>query len=823
MNLRTRLLCLTHGRLTFLLTLVWLSFTAATMQAAPQQTYPPTVQALLDRSRAANPQRYQFVLDQGAQIIVTPDQKSFMLLWFPASQRSLPAEKRSIIATMHGSTGFAFDDFFLWFNAAQQHQQGLLALQWWFPANQPPNDYYEPAEAYTALAAALKDQSIKPGRALFHGFSRGSANGYYVSLFDRLLGNHFFGLNIASSGGASTGYPLYLDVNNGKYGARPLAGTRWLTCAGGQDPNPDRDGIPALRRTGQWLLEQGALLDLVIEDSAGGHGVFMLTPRYVDYGLTAFENILAVANQFWTAKPDTAFRIANAGIPNVGFVSNQIWLIVGGQGGLRLFRSANGDNAANAEAIAGLASAFTGTGFTATETLPRTSADGTVELYSLGLAGPGTNQAVLYRLRQVGGTGNFVLNPSTPVWRGAAADNLFIGVPDVYPTNDGKLRLAYVARGTARSNTRTAVSSDGGQSFTFEYENPFNDLNVTAPNAENTNVDPAVVKLAQASGQGSYLAVTMRAKKLYLFASTDGRVFTPLQQAALDAAQLFANGTGFFDPTLVQTSDGRVWMYVTLEGPGGSSSVVRVELAPAAKLTAASAASYNTAALAPDSIAAIFGGNLAAATAAANTVPLPATLAGTSASVRDSLGVERAAAFFFASPTQANLLLPAATVPGLATLALTNSQGQVSADLLKITPVAPGLFAVNASGQGLAAAVLLRVKADGTQLFEPVARFDAAQNRFVAQPIEFGAASDQLFLLLFGTGVRGRAGLASLAAAIGDVSVPVAFAGAQGELSGLDQINLSLPRTLAGRGEASVVISVDGQVSNALTVSFGNN
>ena len=790
--------------------------------AAPRQTYPPAVQALLDRARAANPQRYQFVFNQGAQIIVTPDQKSFALLWLPEAQRNLPADQRSIVVTMHGSNGFATDDLFLWFNAAQQHQQGLLALQWYFPDNAVPNDYYGPADAYTALAAMLKEQGIKPGRALFHGFSRASANGYYVTMFDRLSGNHFFGLNIASSGGAATNYPLYLDVNNGKYGARPLAGTRWLTFAGGQDPNPDRDGIPAMRRTGQWLLEQGALLDLVIEDSAGGHGVFMLTPRYVDYGLTAFENILAVASQYWTAKPDAAFRIAGASIPNVGLVSFQnnwqIWLTVGGPGGIRLYRSANGDNATNGETIPGLGSALAGTGFMATETLPRQNADGAVELYSLGLGAPGTNQAALYRLRQ-NGSGNFVLNPATAVWRGAVADNLFIGVPDVYSTNDGKLRLAYVARGTARSNARIAMSSDGGQSFAFDYENPFNDLNVVSPNAENTNVDPAVLKLAQ----GNYLAVTMRAKRLYLFASTDGRVFTPLQQAALDAAQLFANGTGFFDPTLVQTAEGRVWMYVTLEGAGGSSSVVRVELAQAAKLTAASAASYSTAALAADSIAAVFGGNLATATAVANTVPLPATLAGTSAKVRDSLGVEREAVFFFASPTQVNLLLPAATATGLATLALTNGSGQVSADLLKITPVAPGLFAANANGQGLAAAIVLRVKPDGTQSYESVARFDAAQNRFVAQPIEFGAAGDQLFLVLFGTGLRGRIGLADTAAAIGGVSVPVAYAGAQGQLVGVDQINLQLPRTLAGRGEVSVIVSVDGQASNALTVSFGNN
>lgn len=790
---------------------------APSVLAAPLQSYPPTVQALLNWARTNNPQHYQFALDQGAQIMATADQKSFYLVWYPTAQTSLPADKRSLIVTTHGSNGNAFTEFFLWYNSAQQHKHGVLALQWYFPANAPPNDYYPPAETYSALAAALKGQALKAGRAFFHGFSRGSANSYYVALFDRLSGNHFFGLNVANSGGASTDYPLYLDIAAGRFGTRPLAGTRWITSCGERDPNPERDGCTALRRTDSWLVQQGALLDLVIEDAAGGHGVFQQVPRYLDAALTLFDNLLNVGNQIWTAKPDASFRIANANIPNVGLVNNQVWLIVGGQGGLRLFRSANGDNATNAEALPGLGNALAGTGFTATETLARVGSDGKPELYTLGLAGPGVNQAVLYRLRQ-NDNGSFALNPTNAVWRGATADNQFIGVPDVYATNDGKLRVMYVARGTTRSNARTALSSDGGQSFTFEYDNPYNDLSATTFTAENTNVDPAVLKLAQ----GGFLSVTMRAKRLYLHASTDGRVFTPLQQAPLEAAQLFANGTGFFDPTLVQMPDGRVWMYVTLETTGGASSVVRVELVQAQLLNAVSAASFKGAAFAPDSIAAVFGTNLANATATANETPLPVALAGSRAKLRDSRGVEHEARFFFASPTQANLLLPGTAATGLAALLLTNSDNQTSANVLNLTPVAPALFTANASGQGVPAAVLLRIKADGTRSFEAVAQFDPAQNRFVAQAIQFGAASDQLFLLLFGTGIRGRTALTNVIATAGGVNLPVSYAGAQGDLAGLDQINLALPRTLAGRGDLEISVIVEGQECNVVLIRTGN-
>lgn len=66
--------------------------------------------------------------------------------------------------------------------------------------------------------------------------------------------------------------------------------------------------------------------------------------------------------------------------------------------------------------------------------------------------------------------------------------------------------------------------------------------------------------------------------------------------------------------------------------------------------------------------------------------------------------------------------------------------GFISSGAIRIDPVAPGLFTANANGQGVAAAVALRVKADGTQIFEPVAQWDETQNRFVSLPIDLGPA-----------------------------------------------------------------------------------
>lgn len=239
-------------------------------------------------------------------------------------------------------------------------------------------------------------------------------------------------------------------------------------------------------------------------------------------------------------------------------------------------------------------------------------------------------------------------------------------------------------------------------------------------------------------------------------------------------------------------------------------------------VTTVSAASFTGGILAAESIAAAFGTALAATTQSANTVPLPTTLAGTTVKVRDSQNVERNAPLFFVSPGQINFQIPPGTAVGAATITVINDQSGTAAGTMQIAAVAPGLFTANASGQGVAAAVALRVRGDGSQSFEPVSRFDAAQNQFVSIPIELGPATDQIFLLLFGTGLRNRSALTAVMATIGGESSEVSYAGAQSDFVGLDQINVRVSRSLAGRGEVDVVLTADARTANTVRINIGN-
>ena len=171
-----------------------------------------------------------------------------------------------------------------------------------------------------------------------------------------------------------------------------------------------------------------------------------------------------------------------------------------------------------------------------------------------------------------------------------------------------------------------------------------------------------------------------------------------------------------------------------------------------ATIAVTSAASYDTNALAPGAIATAFGAALATQVSISETLPLPTTLAGTSVSVRDSAGAQRLAGLFYVAPTQINFLIPDATALGAAVITVTAGDGKVSAGTFDIKAVAPAIFTANADGQGVPAAFALRIKADGRQIYEAIAQFDAGAGRMLPLPLDLSPAGDQVFLVLYLSG-----------------------------------------------------------------------
>ncbi len=227
---------------------------------------------------------------------------------------------------------------------------------------------------------------------------------------------------------------------------------------------------------------------------------------------------------------------------------------------------------------------------------------------------------------------------------------------------------------------------------------------------------------------------------------------------------------------------------------------------------------------APDEIASIFGvTGLGPAGMSAwgmggggVAVQLPVSLAGAGVNVTDSAGAMRPAPIYgvFGATGQINFVIPGGTATGLATVTITTPGGAVTT-AIDVANSAAGVFTANQTGQGPYAGQVIYADGNGGQNVVSSASMGPGST-FTPTPISL-SGNGQVYLVLYGTGSRHAT---SVTAAINGVSVPVAYSGAQAA-GGLDQINLGpLPSSLAGTGTANLIVTVDGEAANTVTVTI---
>lgn len=218
---------------------------------------------------------------------------------------------------------------------------------------------------------------------------------------------------------------------------------------------------------------------------------------------------------------------------------------------------------------------------------------------------------------------------------------------------------------------------------------------------------------------------------------------------------------------------------------------------------------YATYALAPETIASIYGSNLAAVPLQAQSQPPPTTLGGVTLTLKDASGGLFPAQLFYVSPNQVNWLVPRGVATGVATVTLANG-GATFTGTAMIAPTAPGLYTANLGGQGPAAAQVT----DG-QAYSNTAQCSSAGNCTLL-PID---VASRPYLILYATGIRGAV-QANVSVRIGNIDASVTYAGPQGTSAGLDQVNVALAPSLKGRGQLVVTVTVNGQATNMAQLLF---
>lgn len=238
--------------------------------------------------------------------------------------------------------------------------------------------------------------------------------------------------------------------------------------------------------------------------------------------------------------------------------------------------------------------------------------------------------------------------------------------------------------------------------------------------------------------------------------------------------------------------------------------------------TAVSAASFAAAApLAAGVIAAGFGQGLSERIELApSDGPLPTTLAMRSVVVKDSTDAEFPAPLWFVSPGQINFLVPDAAATGPATVSVVSPEETVASGTVQLDRTAPAVFTMNNDGRGVPAAIEILDTPGEPRSWRYVFTPGCTPGACAPVPLDLGSEGSQAFLEIYGTGIRNRPSLSSVTATVGGVDAPVEYAGPVAGMMGLDQVNIRIPRVVAGRGDVELVLRVDGKSANAVQLNI---
>lgn len=288
------------------------------------------------------------------------------------------------------------------------------------------------------------------------------------------------------------------------------------------------------------------------------------------------------------------------------------------------------------------------------------------------------------------------------------------------------------------------------------------DLNATAYAIEASNGGYSVI--VNNKDQTQTLNVT-----LILPQSAQSAQLIQMTGPALDAS----TGVTIEGATIQPTGAFSPGAPITLSSPSfyvGPSSAVLVKIAPqSSRWTIAGP-------VAPASIATAYGTSLAS-----------------SVSIQDSSGATTTATLYDASPTQIDFLIPSTASIGPAIVTIGTQTAAV-----QIVAVAPSLYLQNTSGLAAAYAIVNGV-------YQPV-----------TSPIVVG--SGEAYLILFGTGIRGAG--SNVTATIGGMEATVTYAGPQGAIAGLDQVNVLIPAELAGSGTVNVLLTAAFLAANTARITI---
>ncbi len=289
--------------------------------------------------------------------------------------------------------------------------------------------------------------------------------------------------------------------------------------------------------------------------------------------------------------------------------------------------------------------------------------------------------------------------------------------------------------------------------------------------------------------------------------------------------------TGIYSTLWKPTSAGAVTVTLTASAPGVSSATVAAYAQSAGNPTApliytggvVNGASFvKSAPLAPGSIVSIFGSNLSQAAQGSSALPLPSTLAGATVTIG---GID--VPLFYSSSGQVNAQIPfelsssGQTQVIVRTIATGATAPTVTVpETLNLAVAAPGIFTIASSGSG-----------QGAILIANTATFAAPAGSIPGAPASPVPGGQYISIFCSGLGAvtnqpaSGTAAgsnsttVATPVVSIGGQNATVTFSGLAPGFVGLYQVNAQVPATVQSGNTVPVTLSVNGAVSNTVTIA----
>ncbi len=225
-------------------------------------------------------------------------------------------------------------------------------------------------------------------------------------------------------------------------------------------------------------------------------------------------------------------------------------------------------------------------------------------------------------------------------------------------------------------------------------------------------------------------------------------------------------------------------------------------------------------AVAPGSIAAIFGSNLATSTATALAIPLPTTLGGATMQFNGNQLVPK----FFATDAQINIQIPW-ELQGASVANLTDTVNAVTspAEPVSLAMFAPGLFSTNQNGMGQGAILI----ANTATFAAPVGSIPGAQSRAAMRGVDFleiyctglGAVTNQPATGAAASANPLSATTGNTSVTIGGVPATVLFSGLAPGFVGLYVVTLQVPAGAPVGNAVNVILTIGGVQSNTVTIA----